>query len=437
MTAPQTHQVGHGRKLQISLIGAVIAIIALLVLLNVAPWLTAITRTDAFSGGAPPAGVGSSVLLETPSPTDDSFEGSPSTVPYRPVGAGALYILDLGFGYPISHIRVIDPATKQESLTIAARGFPSVLLSPDGHYLYVLDTYRSKVTSGDQIDVLTVYDLRQGAISAEITLPAGVRTPQLTPGSTEMVLSPDGSKLFLALYRIGQGLHILTVDTHAFQITSDAALTIECTASWVALTNSQLLANCPDSATGIRLAIFDPTNLKAQAQLTPDMVWMAAEGDVLETAYAPSAQRYFLLMKDGLLKSVSVAGKAESVTIKLELPGGMTLANNQQMKASADGSQVFVGLRTASDSGLTDSIVFGSGSYLDQVGVFDAATGQRIALIALPDPAITISLSPDGQRLYSVSPQSQSISIFDVATAQLVDTLKPIGHSPVLVIAAP
>lgn len=441
MTTPNTRQMGRGHKLHVSIIGVVIAI-ALIALLNVVLWITADSRIDAFSGVAPPTDVGLSALLKTPLPTDEPFQGAPNVVPYQPVGSGALYVLDLNIIpgsllHPVSYIRVMDPTTKQETLTIFARSFPSVVLSSDGRYLYVLDIYQSKVTSGDQIDALTVHDLKQGATVAEMTLPAGARMPRLTPGATEMVLSPDGTKLFLALYQSGQGMHILTVDTQTLKVVSDALLTVECTASWVVPTNFQLVANCPEPSTGIRLTTFDPTSPKAQTQLTSDRVWIATEGEVWETAYAPVAQRYFLLTKDGLLTSVSLAGKAESATMKLELPSGMMLANNQQMKASADGTRVFVGLRTASDNGLTDSTVFGSGSYLDQVGIFDATTGQRIALIVLPDPAITISLSPDGQTLYAASPQSQSISIFDVATAQIVDTLKSVGRTPVLVLAAP
>lgn len=439
MTTPNTRPVGRGHKLQVSLIGAVIAI-ALIALLN-ALWVTAGSRIGAFSVAAPPTSVGLAALLQTPPPTDQPFQGAPNVATYQPVGSGALYVLDSNivpgsFLNPVSYIRVMNPTTKQETLTLAARSFPSVVLSPDGRYLYVLDLYRSKVTSGDQIDALTVHDLKQGT-TVEITLPAGVRTPQLMPGATEMVLSPDGTKLFLALYRIGQGLHILTVDTKTLKVVSDAALAVECTASWVAPTNFQLVANCPEPSTGIRLTTFDPTSPNAQNRLAADMVWIAAEGDVLETAYAPAAQRYFLLTKDGLLTSVSMTGEAESATMKLELPGGMMLANNQQMKASPDGTHVFVGLRTASGNGLSDSTVFGRGSYLDQVGIFDATTGRRIALIALPEPAITISLSPDGQTLYAASPQSQRIRVVDVASAQIVDTLNNVGRTPVLVLAAP
>lgn len=441
MTTPNTRPVGRGHKLQVSLIGAVIAI-ALIALLN-ALWVTAGSRIGAFSVAAPPTSVGLAALLQTPPPTDQPFQGAPNVATYQPVGSGALYVLDSNivpgsFLNPVSYIRVMNPTTKQETLTLAARSFPSVVLSPDGRYLYVLDLYRSKVTSGDQIDALTVYDLKQGGVTAEITLPAGVRTPRVTPGATEMVLSPDGTKLFLALYRIGQGSHILTVDTQTLKVISDAALTVDCTATgWVVLPNFRLVANCPDPLTGIRLTTFEPTSPNAQIQLTPGMVWIAAKGDVWETAYAPAAQRYFLLTKDGLLTSVSMTGEAESATMKLELPGGMMLANNQQMKASPDGTRVFVGLRTASGNGLSDSTVFGRGSYLDQVGIFDATTGRRIALIALPEPAITISLSPDGQTLYAASPQSQRIRVVDVASAQIVDTLNNVGRTPVLVLAAP
>jgi hypothetical protein len=80
--------------------------------------------------------------------------------------------------------------------------------------------------------------------------------------------------------------------------------------------------------------------------------------------------------------------------------------------------------------------------HADQIGIFHAATGARVALIQLADPVLTMALSRDGRTLYGVSRQMRSLAVVDVATAPtgaggpgVVRTIKDVGQAPIL--AAP
>lgn len=183
----------------------------------------------------PSAGQGASVIGQatTPAPVTEAPDEIPATVPYQPPGAQALYVLDLNI-HPrdivkaVSYVRVIDLNTAQEVLTIPARSDPNIVLSPDRRYLYILDAHLTSVIRGEDRLALSIHDLQQGRLVAEIALPAE-RTSYLGfPTRAELLPTPDGTKLYILLLDLTKGLRILTIDTQTYQITQDMATNAFC-----------------------------------------------------------------------------------------------------------------------------------------------------------------------------------------------------------------
>ncbi len=68
--------------------------------------------------------------------------------------------------------------------------------------------------------------------------------------------------------------------------------------------------------------------------------------------------------------------------------------------------------------------------FTDQVGVYDWATRERLAVLQLPGPVNQIALSADGKQLYAISPFTRSLAIYSTATYEALEVMEDLGKSP-------
>jgi DNA-binding beta-propeller fold protein YncE len=376
------------------------------------------------------------VIQARPVPTE-----SIGVAPYQRPEA-SLYVLDLNqrpqdLLRTVSYVRVINPASQQEVTTIPARSAPNIALSADGRYLYVLDAYLSQVTTGTGVVALSIHDMQQGRLAAEITLPP-TRTPYIgIPSKTELLPTPDGSKVHVLLHDVVQGLQVVTVDTQTQQIVQDIPTRMFCDGAWLVPTSDQLVSVCGGRMTAIDLATKQITSLPLRV----------ADGGQEITAMHPfwagttgaNPDRVYLLdtAKGATVTILGLSQQAQLAQVQLDQPADAKVAT-PSFHVAPDGTRIYIGYRSAqgSGSGLSDETIFGAESYADHIGVFDSATGKRVGWITLERPVISFTISRDGRTLYGASPQAHSISAIDIASGTTI-TISSIGETPLLVVPGP
>lgn len=425
---PQVGQRSRQRSGFVSIAPKVSLILALLVLVI------------AQASGGQSASVAEHVDADVATPANKVLDEAIQIAPYQPPSPQALYVLDLNLhagdvARVVSYVRVIDPKTRQEVLTIPARSVPNIALSPDGHSLYILDSHLTGVSRGEERLTLAVHDIQKGQLAAEINLPAQRTAYNGVPPHAEIIPSRDGARLYVLLFDVGKGLRVLTVDAKTYAITQDIATGGFCDGGWPIHAPDRLILSCAGQLAAIDLGTRQVAPFKPSAS---DSSPASAEILSASSAYLPGTQRLYALSaagNDNVLTVFDLANQAQLSQVTLEAPAKAHMANVRPPTVSSDGTLLYAGFRTwnAPEQELGD-ILFGQGSYLDRIGVFDTSTGKLVRWVELEVPIATYTLSQDGRTLYGVSPQARSISLIDVASGR-IDMIDNVGTTPVLVIS--
>lgn len=386
----------------------------------------------------PPAGQGTSVIGQaaTAAPVTEVSDEQIQTAPYEAPSVQALYVLDLNIHTSeigrraVSYVRVIDPKTGQGVLTIPTRSSPNIALSSDRRYLYILDSYVTGVIRGEERLALSIHDLQQGRLVSEIALPAERTSYIGFPTRVELLPTLDGTKLYVLLLDITRGLRVLTVNTQTYQIMQDMATKAFCDGGW--LSNDQLMTTCSGQLTAINVEakLITPSALRRPDASTDTVAVGVA------SAYVPQRQHLYALSPNGSVLTVfDLANQTQMAQVKLDIPANAEIAYIQPPTISPDSAHLYLGFRSKglSAKGVDDGAIFGQGSYLDQIGIFELSTGRRTGWIDLAIPVVTLALSQDGQTLYGASPQTHSVSAIDVASGR-VNIIKDVGDTPVLIV---
>lgn len=178
-------------------------------------------------------------------------------------------------------------------------------------------------------------------------------------------------------------------------------------------------------------------------QITPFSLRMPEAGadtvavSGVASVYVPERQHLYSLSTAGgssVLTIFDLADQTQVARVNLDTPANAEIAFIQPPAISSDGAQIYVGFRSPSLSAkILDGAIFGRGSYVDQIGIFDTSTGKRTGWIDLEVPVVTFALSLDGRTLYGASPHTHSVSVIDVASGR-VDVIKDVGETPVLIV---
>jgi len=349
----------------------------------------------------------------------------PVTATPEPLSSHAIYIVDPRNGDLVSQILVVDTDTQRVERISRTRYTPDIAFSPDGKRLYVVDSYQSRVTRGDQHDVLSVYDARIGDLQhddAEIqkrllykVFPSG--------GMTNLVASRDGTRLFVGQYG--------DPDIHALRLAmvdADSLATIgefghPCGGyQLLPLSDGRLV--CGGFSEPV---LFDPSTGKTT-------LLAASLPAVNAIALSTSADRLYLVSYDAFAPaSVTVIDLAASPPdvltdrAALNVPAGSQVSLGQ-IALSPDELRLYVGF--------VSEALRGSGT-VDEIDAFDTRTWQRIGVFRPTNPAWQFVVSNDGRRLYTVNPFKRSLSIFDAVTFAEIGVIRDLGETPALIVVPP
>jgi DNA-binding beta-propeller fold protein YncE len=252
-------------------------------------------------------------------------------------------------------VSAMDVATSEQLYTVGVGATPSdVALTPDGRLL--VSTWA---------DELVAVDTRTRAVSGRLPIP---RLPDRAdavsaPGSSEMVVTPDGSRAVLTRGEAG----VTTVDLRTGAVASGRPLT-------GSLGHVALL---PDGT--MLLTRGDEDSVDAIDPVTGALLWSVPVSDAREIAVAPGgATAYVVSPVYGSVAAVDVAGRRHAGIVS---PG----LDADDVAVDATGRRLAVSDPTG------------------RVVLLDVATGAPLQQVVTDRQPMGMAFTPDGRRLVVVS----------------------------------
>lgn len=326
-------------------------------------------------------------LIDNISPTKadqlaQSREGTPITRPSE-----VIYLISWLDPFNLetgSRIRVVDPNTGGVLKTIDTGSVPDIAISLDGRRLYLAAIEYTEYEIGGKAvwkDYLTAFDIGtwESIWRTEIESPPDTNGRAATRGSgpSALTLSPDGSRLFVKK-----------------QAGWDSWFTVMDTATGKALTESPRLPSCvgadpkfsPDGqwlylpCLGINeIRFMNATTLQVEATLTipgapfaegpgvpPYTPIDGIPGLMADSALSPDGRWLYVITDEPRLALVDVAKRTIERWVDLGGQGYPTVGYGS-IALSADGGQLFVGVRTK-----------GEDSHVDEIRIFDTQSWKQV-----------------------------------------------------------
>jgi len=346
------------------------------------------------------------------------------TPPTRPI-----YVVDPNDQGLLSNIFMIDPDAERIVWRLETRFLPEAALSPDGQRLYVVDSYRTRVTRGEQRDVLSIYDALSGELIIEdMPVQGRLQYKGWPSGAYPFIFtSDDGRQLYIGKYGDpDNGKTRLTIyDPKTLQLVNEVnwpscgrrIRTLP--EKWLCAITSTALENSPSAMT-FSLDTFDPL----QGTIVETLFSIA---DLPMAGVVPSAaeSRLYVVTSDLTLLILDMQNGTILETTQLKQNTGWELVGDS-MTLSPDGTRLYVGF----DSGKDENSVF-----TDAISVYDATNWGLVTTVNLPNSINFFSLSTVGDQLYVVSPPGQNLTIYNTDTFQEIAVLNDLGGNPAAILA--
>ncbi len=333
-----------------------------------------------------------------------------------------LYVLDPVFPHLIaSKVYVVDGDSRRILGMLNTGYVPNMALSADGGAIYVAETYWSRGTRGERVDVITYYDGRTLEPVGETVLPRGRFL--VVPKKPNLALTTDGR--YLLSFNMDPATTVSVVDVRELRYVTDIEVP---GCSLVFPTGPRSFSMlCPDGSF-VDVA-FEPDGRATVRDQEPffdseaDPVFehgvvSTADGRAFFVTY--EGKVYEARPEDGRMRVVgewSLLGRADRA--ESWRPGGWQL-----LAYHAPTDRLFVlvhrgGRWTHKQAG-------------EEVWVFDANARRRIARIPLEHHAITLSVSQDEAPLLFALSEEASVTVIDATTYEVRGVVEGIGDSPFL-----
>ncbi len=333
-----------------------------------------------------------------------------------------LYVLDPVFPHLVaSKVYVID-GDSMKYLGMLNTGYvPNMALAPDRSEIYVAETYYSRGTRGERVDVVTFYDAKTLEPTGEVELPDGRFL--VVPKKPNAVTTPDGR--YLLSFNMEPATSVDIVDLEAKRYLG--AVEVPGCSLIFPTGDRSFSMLCPDgSLLDVR---FDESGA---AEIRDNEPFFDSEADpVFEHAVVSTGSgRAFFLSYEGVVYEAALGEGAMRIEGQWSLlteedraekwrPGGWQL-----MAYHPSTNRLFVLMHegdrwTHKEAG-------------EEVWVFDVKAKKRVARVPLEHPAISVSITQDEQPLLFTLSEAASVSVFDGTDFSLRGTIEGVGDSPFL-----
>jgi methylamine dehydrogenase heavy chain len=330
-----------------------------------------------------------------------------------------VYVLEPVFPHLIaSKVWILDGDTLQLKGMANAGYTANLVLSHDKSAFYFTETYWSRGTRGDRVDVVTTYDAKTLNPTGEVVLPEGRFL--VVPKKQNAQLSTDGRYLFsfnmdpafgLSLVDLKENRYVGEIETGGCSLAFPTGPTSVATL-------------CPDGS--FAHVTFDA---QGQAKIENSQPFFDSEADPVfeHPAMSHPAKKAFFVSYDGWVYPVDLDGmpkvgerwKLQGQGDEAWRPGGWQLAAYH-----APSDRLFVlmhqgGRWTHKQAG-------------EEVWVYDAASKERVRRVPLEHHSHSLTVSNDEQPLMFALTETASIQVYDGTSYEHKGTKEGIGISPYL-----
>jgi methylamine dehydrogenase heavy chain len=330
-----------------------------------------------------------------------------------------VYILEPVFPHLIaSKVWILDGDTLQFKGMANAGYTANLVLGHDKSAFYFTETFWSRGTRGDRVDVVTTYDAKTLNPTGEVVLPAGRFL--VVPKKQNAELSTDGRYLFS--FNMDPAFGLSLVDLKENRYVGEIA-TGGCSLAFPTGPTS-VATLCPDGS--FAHVTFDA---QGQAKTENGQPFFDSEADPVfeHAAMSHPAKKAFFVSYDGWVYPIELDGipkvgerwKLQAQGDEAWRPGGWQLA---AYHAASDRLFVLMhqgGRWTHKQAG-------------EEVWVYGAASKKRVQRVPLEHHAFSLTVSNDEQPLMFALTETASLQVYDGTSYEHKGTKEGIGISPYL-----
>jgi methylamine dehydrogenase heavy chain len=330
-----------------------------------------------------------------------------------------VYVLDPVFPHIVAGKVYIVDGDKVDIIGMLNTGYTANLgLSPDKKEVYVAETFWSRGTRGDRIDVMTTFDSRTLDPGAEVKLPKGRYL--VVPKAPDASVTPDGK--YLLSYNMAPAMSVSVVDlkkkAYLGEVeTPGCALTFPLGASKFAMI-------CLDG--GLATVTLDGAG-KGKLERAKPFFDVVKDPVFEHAAWSRSTSKGFFVSYEGKVYPVDFAGGNARIGAAWSLnaedpgwrPGGWQLTAYHSAT-----KRLFVLMH---EGGEWTHKAAGH-----EVWVFDTESKRRTGKVELEKHAISVAITQDREPLLYTLSELAALSVWDGTSFKHKGDIEPIGDSPYL-----
>jgi DNA-binding beta-propeller fold protein YncE len=316
-------------------------------------------------------------------------------------------------------VLLVDPQGLVHGRIITGN-IPDMVLSPDGTRLYIASISQAG-------DILSVIETASG--NTLQTIPVNGRwLYTIMPELSSMAISPDGHWLYMMMLRNNMD-SVALFDTAKGGFLPDEESISYCIAGLLLTrpANHQLQVLC-NGTNDVRFLQF-PRDSHEATNILPPLTLLPAAGRRLKVSTATVSLKgnTYAIMGDGRIVEIDDStGKIARRVVSTPLVNGYIPA--REVLLSPDATKLYIAFASLSQK---------SSGQAEQILVIDTKSGKRLETITTSRPFWNLALSRDGNALYAISSTTQSLLVIDTSSYKEMRIIEKIGISPARAITTP
>jgi len=340
-------------------------------------------------------------------------------VPYAPHWA---LVHDFSFGNLIdSKFSLVDTDSQTFLGMLSAGQFATLDLSAKRGELYVGETYYSRGSRGERVDLVTVYDMATLAVAAEIEIPTKRANTVVNEGNATLT----ADERFFLVFNMNPATSVTVVDLDARRVAGEIP-TPGCALAYATAERGFFML-CGD---GSLLAVTLDAGGAASSQ-SRSAPFIDIDADPLsEKSSRIGATWYF----------ASYAGRVQEIDASTPVArvGDVWWLTTDEERASGWRPAGWHGTAGHPDGRLFVAMMPNGypGSHKDpatEIWVFDTSKRVRTARIALETPAIAIEVTADASPRLLVANTAGTVDVYDANAGRYMHTVQGVGETPYMI----
>lgn len=347
-----------------------------------------------------------------------------TTITLKEGGPHRLYVLDPVFPHLVASKVYVHDGDTGDTLGMMNTGYvPNLVMGNDHSELYVGETYWSRGTRGERIDIVTRYDPTTLSPTAEIELPKGRFLVVTKRHSADA--SPGGRYFYS--FNLAPATSVSVIDLEAGEYRGEIG--VAGCAMVFPIEETSFASICSDGS--MERYEWDAESLEADS--VNSGAFFDAENDPVfeHAAFDRQGKKLHLSTYSGVLYTVDLASEDLSASEGWAFvddaardegwrPGGWQL-----MSYHPGSGLVYVIMHQGQDWTHKDAG--------EQVWELNPETQEVVRRIELDEPAMSIAVTADEQPLLAALSAAASIVSYDLESGETKAKIEGIGDSPFLI----